>query len=185
MLTKTKLFISSHRYAISLVCILWLLIAISLIIGSLLQFHWGIWTYKTFSSSRFIIYPTIVVLTILLGYFIQWRKNKKELSEKEKSLFPYHAQKVPKNDGKAFAQLFAYGTAISRGEEHLDIFIRKFRLTEKEQEVMRLLLCSDATIKDLSHDLMVSERVCQRHLTSIYEKTGTKSRLSLLMKFYE
>ena len=191
MFPKIKTFLAAHKYTLSLVATFFMSVIISMILGSLLQYHWRLWNPRTMYASRFIVYPIFIILIVTLRCFTKY-KNQLVYSPittlrplKEKLFFPYRPGKVPKSDGKAFAKLFAYGTAISRGEEHLAHFILKFGLTNKEADVMRLLICSDATIKELSHDLMVSERVCQRHLTNIYEKTGTKSRLSLLMKFYE
>lgn len=185
MLFKIKHFLSANQYLISLLAILGLFIILGLYLGSLLQFHWVIWTHKNISSAHYILYPILTLLAFVIRCFYLYKNRLPLSAEKEKLLIPYRPGIIPRSDGKAFAKLFAYGTAINKGEEHLVSFIVKFNLTDKEQDVMRLLICSDATIKELSHDLMVSERVCQRHLTSIYEKTETKSRLSLLMKFYE
>ena len=185
MLMRIKSYFLNNKHSLSLIIILWLSAAFSLVFGSLLQHHWKFWTHR-FHSFFLIVYLVFIILLLLATrYYAKHYNMSLPAAKPQGTIFPYSPQSIPKSDGKAFAKLFAYGTAINKGEGQLARFIIKFQLTSKEQDVMRLLICSDATIKELSHDLMVSERVCQRHLTSIYEKTETKSRLSLLMKFYE
>ena len=173
------------KHALSLIVIFALLIVLCLVLGSLLQYYFTVWTPSTLRLAKFLVYAPFMLLAISICHYFKVGTSKNPRVSGKGPFCPCEEIEIPENDLAAFDKLFAYGTAIDKGEEHLGRFIDKYQLTDKEEEVMRLLLCSDATIRDLSHDLMVSERVCQRHLTSIYEKTETKSRLALLMKYYD
>lgn len=63
-------------------------------------------------------------------------------------------------------------------------FAEKFLLTDREQEVMKLLLTSDENVQDLAGELFISRAALYRHLTSLNEKTNTKSRIGLLQFYY-
>ena len=63
-------------------------------------------------------------------------------------------------------------------------FAERFSLTEREQEVMKLLLTSDGNVQDLAGELFISRAALYRHLTSLNEKTNTKSRIGLLQFYY-
>lgn len=63
-------------------------------------------------------------------------------------------------------------------------FASLHELTPRESEVMELLLTKDATTKELAKELLISERVCQRYITAIFDKTGCSSRVGLLLFFY-
>ena len=63
-------------------------------------------------------------------------------------------------------------------------FAERFSLTDREQEVMKLLLTSDGNVQDLAGELYISRAALYRHLTSLNEKTNTKSRIGLLQFYY-
>lgn len=65
----------------------------------------------------------------------------------------------------------------------IDDFIQLYALTERESEIARQVLLKGESIKQLSQELFISERVLYRHLSHIYEKTGTDSRMSLMIKY--
>lgn len=67
--------------------------------------------------------------------------------------------------------------------QSIDDFIQLYGLTERESEIARQVLLKGESIKQLSQELFISERVLYRHLSHIYEKTGTDSRMSLLIKY--
>ena len=63
-------------------------------------------------------------------------------------------------------------------------FAKAHELTPREEEVLQLILTKDGTNKELAKELMISERVYQRYLTSIYDKTGTNSKVGLILLYY-
>ena len=67
---------------------------------------------------------------------------------------------------------------------NLDTFAAAHELTPREKEVLTLILTKDGTTKELAKELLISERVCQRYLTSIYDKTGCNSKVGLILLFY-
>lgn len=66
----------------------------------------------------------------------------------------------------------------------LTAFATAHGLTAKEKDVLELAVESDITTKNIAEKLFISERVCQRYLTSIYEKTNSLSRINLIIKYY-
>lgn len=66
----------------------------------------------------------------------------------------------------------------------IQTFIVNYNITEREAEVLERILNTDDGIKEMAKELIISERVLQRHLTNIYRKTNTKSRIGLCLLFY-
>lgn len=64
-------------------------------------------------------------------------------------------------------------------EQALERFCVSCRLTPRESEVLQKLLESDDSLQIIATDLAISVRMVQRYVTSIYEKTGAKSRTGL------
>ena len=75
---------------------------------------------------------------------------------------------------------------LEQQSSHISIeeFVSIYEMTPRERDVLQLLLTTDMKTKEIAVRLMISERVCQRYITSIYDKTGTGSRTSLLLKYY-
>ena len=68
-------------------------------------------------------------------------------------------------------------------EQALEQFCRSCRLTPRESEVLHKLLESDDSLQLIATDLGISTRMVQRYVTSIYEKTGAKSRTGLHQRY--
>ena len=62
-------------------------------------------------------------------------------------------------------------------------FARCYGLTEREKDVCRKLLFTEDAGQKIADDLLISRRVFQRHVASIYAKTGTKSRMGLFKAY--
>ncbi len=63
------------------------------------------------------------------------------------------------------------------------LLMSAYGLTEREQEVTRLILQGDSTAQAAEH-LVVSPHTIQQHLKSIFEKTGVRSRRDLVGKVF-
>ena len=68
--------------------------------------------------------------------------------------------------------------------QKFDEFARIFLLTEKEREVLQCLLASDDNIQDIAGRLAISRAALYRHIASLNEKTGTKTRIGLMQYYY-
>ena len=66
--------------------------------------------------------------------------------------------------------------------ERIARFSASFRLTARETDVLTAVLHSDLSTPKLAFELGMGERTLYRHLSSIYEKTGTDSRMALVMR---
>lgn len=68
-------------------------------------------------------------------------------------------------------------------EQALEQFCQSCHLTPRESEVLQKLLESEDSLQSIASDLAISVRMVQRYVTSIYEKTGTKSRMGLHQRY--
>lgn len=56
-----------------------------------------------------------------------------------------------------------------------------YQLTPKEGEVLTKLITTELGVQEIADEMFVSRRVLQRHISSIYQKTNTKTRIGLCM----
>ena len=70
-------------------------------------------------------------------------------------------------------------------EEAFRLLSDTLDLTPREAEVFDKLVRSEESIQEIADALYLSRRTCQRHIASIYEKAGVKSRLGLYQLYIE
>ena len=70
-------------------------------------------------------------------------------------------------------------------EVHLADFAGRCSRTPREIEVLATVTADERPLKHVAADMGISLRVLQRHLTSLYQKTGTQSRVGLTKLFWE
>ena len=69
-------------------------------------------------------------------------------------------------------------------EEKFAAFSEHFSLTDREQDVLKVLLDSDENIQDIAEQLAISRAALYRHIASLNEKTNTKTRIGILQFYY-
>lgn len=62
-------------------------------------------------------------------------------------------------------------------EQRLELFSARYSLTPRETEVLNHITSESKSIQEIADEMYVSRRTLQRYITSIYEKTETKSRI--------
>ncbi len=68
--------------------------------------------------------------------------------------------------------------------KRFDLFCERYNFTPRERDVMRLLISSDESMKNISSELKISERMLYRYMNNLYEKTGAENRSGLVKKYY-
>lgn len=69
-------------------------------------------------------------------------------------------------------------------EDKFQAFVETYALTNREQDVLRLLLSSDKSVQVIAEQLYISRAALYRYMASLNEKTETKSRIGLLQFYY-
>ncbi|MGO5231165.1 LuxR C-terminal-related transcriptional regulator [Thermoguttaceae bacterium LCP21S3_D4] len=69
-------------------------------------------------------------------------------------------------------------------EDKFQTFVETYALTNREQDVLRLLLSSDESVQVIAEQLYISRAALYRYMASLNEKTETKSRIGLLQFYY-
>lgn len=73
---------------------------------------------------------------------------------------------------------------MSGRQSRMQRFAECFDLTEREQEVLQILLLSDDGMQEIADSIFVSRAMLYRHIAALNEKTGTKSRIGLIQFYY-
>ena len=68
-------------------------------------------------------------------------------------------------------------------QEQLKLYARHCSLTPRETEVLEKLLTTEDGVQEIAGSLYISRRMLQRYISSIYEKTETKTRLGLFRSY--
>ena len=72
----------------------------------------------------------------------------------------------------------------ARVEVDFECFADVHHLTGREREVLQKLLVSDGSVQDIADELYISRASLYRHISSMNEKTGTKTRVGLIQYYY-
>ena len=76
------------------------------------------------------------------------------------------------------------GCTSERNEMDFDRFADMHCLTGRELEVLQKLLIADGSVHKIADELYISRASLYRHISSMNEKTGTKSRVGLIQYYY-
>ena len=68
-------------------------------------------------------------------------------------------------------------------QERLNLYAQHCSLTPRETEVLEKLLTTEDGVQEIADSLYISRRMVQRYISSIYEKTETKTRLGLFQSY--
>ena len=68
-------------------------------------------------------------------------------------------------------------------EQKLHAYCRRCAFTPRETEVFERLITTDDDLQGIADSLYISRRMVQRYVSSIYEKTDTKTRLGLFQSY--
>lgn len=69
-------------------------------------------------------------------------------------------------------------------DERLDAFVATSGLTEREHDILEVLVVSDQSVQDIATTLFLSRSTLYRHISSINKKAGTASRVALINFFW-
>ena len=75
------------------------------------------------------------------------------------------------------------GRKESSPREKLALYAQSRALTPRETEVLERLLTTEEDLQGIADSMYISRRMVQRYVSSIYEKTETKTRLGLFQSY--
>jgi DNA-binding CsgD family transcriptional regulator len=70
-------------------------------------------------------------------------------------------------------------TTLAAYEQNLEGFLERYKLSPREQEILRLILSGDSN-KDIEKRLFISGSTVRNHIHNIYQKLEVRSRLELI-----
>lgn len=70
-------------------------------------------------------------------------------------------------------------------KERLKLYADQCLMTPREAEVLEKLLTTEDGVQEISDSMYISRRMLQRYISSIYEKTGRKTRMGLYQSYIE
>ena len=70
----------------------------------------------------------------------------------------------------------------TKGNSAIDHFSENKGLTEREKEILTIIFEGKST-KQIGVDLFISPGTVRNHISSIFQKTGTHSRMELVSEF--
>lgn len=92
----------------------------------------------------------------------------------------YPDEGLSEADSKAIGAAGAGEDAkVASHEQRLARFCKRYQLTPRESEVLERVCSDERTLREISEEMGISQRMLQRHLTSIYRKTGVQTRAGL------
>lgn len=68
-------------------------------------------------------------------------------------------------------------------KERLKLYADQCLMTPRETEVLEKLLTTEDGVQEISDSMYISRRMLQRYISSIYEKTGRKTRIGLYQSY--
>lgn len=130
----------------------------------------GIISYMLKDSPGIMVMSVVVILLLVLisiAVFVLENLQKEQYRR-------YDEEKVTKSAENSNARV----------EVDFECFADAHHLTGREREVLQKLLVSDGSVQDIADELYISRASLYRHISSMNEKTGTKTRVGLIQYYY-
>ena len=130
----------------------------------------GIISYLLIDSPGIMVMSVVVILLLVLisiAVFVLENLQKGQYRR-------YDEEKVTKSAENSNARV----------EVDFECFADAHHLTGREREVLQKLLVSDGSVQDIADELYISRASLYRHISSMNEKTGTKTRVGLIQYYY-
>jgi DNA-binding CsgD family transcriptional regulator len=78
----------------------------------------------------------------------------------------------------AFGLRYLNRPAYAEADRMTEFFVSRFKVTSREQEIIRLLL-EGASGKEIGERLFISPKTVENHVYNLYQKLGVKNRVQL------
>lgn len=130
----------------------------------------GIISYMLIDSPGIMVMSVVVILLLVLisiAVFVLENLQKEQYRR-------YDEEKVTKSAENSNARV----------EVDFECFADAHHLTGRDREVLQKLLVSDGSVQDIADELYISRASLYRHISSMNEKTGTKTRVGLIQYYY-
>lgn len=130
----------------------------------------GIISYMLIDSPGIMVMSVVVILLlVLISIAVLVLENLQKGQYRR-----YDEEKVTKSAENSNARV----------KVDFECFADAHHLTGREREVLQKLLVSDGSVQDIADELYISRASLYRHISSMNEKTGTKTRVGLIQYYY-
>ena len=122
-------------------------------------FFWMLSAGSTITVIILILFLFVSVSVVAVAYTVQVK------ALKEAAIAPENENRRPEQRLKALSEVFSF--------------------TPRETEVFCRLVRTEDSIQEIAESLYISKRTLERYVSSIYEKTGAKSRIGLIHMYHD
>ena len=130
------------------------------------------------SGSTMVLFIVIIVLLAAISLCLYIFNGQQYVNNSE-AVVEETAVSEEKSDVKSYGK-----TDEESGYDKLAVFGQRYSLTEREKEVLQVLISSEESMSAIANNLCMSRTALYNHIASMNRKTETKARIGLIQFYF-